>query len=155
MDRRAKSGEVLLRLRRQQEAAARDRFARARGEAGAIAARMDRLRTILGAHTAAARAALLAGAGDASVHGSHAAGVRDALAAAGGKLAEAQRAAERQREALVEALRCRKAAAGLAGRRARRAARVAARREAAESDDLHAARRARGADDGELTWPTT
>ena len=104
-ERRTFRGEVLWRLRRQREEAARQAFVAARNRAMAIAGRIDTLRAMLAEHDAAARGALPGGESALTLYRRCARDIRHQIAGQMQRLATAEAVVEQRREALIDAIK--------------------------------------------------
>ena len=141
-------GNVLLRLRRQQEQSARQDFMRARSRVAACRRRLERLRAHRAERDGEARAALLEGRTIMSLYRQWVRRVDESLKAETVRLADRARRLEQSRQALLEAAIRRKAAGCLANWAWERCAARREREESVEIEDVHAVRRA----DGQWDW---
>jgi flagellar export protein FliJ len=131
-------GEILLRLRRREESAAREAFTAAQARVGEIRSRLARVRTALSSQDAAARAALLAGRAGTQAYGRWVAELRRASSLEAAHLSAAEDDLEARREALLEAMKQRKAMDCLARSQSLREEASAARVSARTAEDEHA-----------------
>jgi len=133
-------GEVLLRLRRQRERAARVAFARARDEADAIQARIAELQAALAQYHDAARAAVMGGGRkfDVGLYRRCVGDIAAALADQRARLAAAQETQRRCRDELAEATSQYKAVKCLKEKLLSRHERQVDRSVVKERDDQHA-----------------
>lgn len=136
---------VLWRLRRQDEDSSRLEFESARSRVDAAETQVRRLRHLLEVHNAEARSAMQNDAAAMARYRASAAELAAALADTNRYLADARVELERQRAALEQAMRERKAADAVRRRSATAAAAAQQRAETHAADDLHASRLAAGA----------
>ena len=145
MSNRFKFGaEILLKLRRRREEAARRRFARSTGDVKAIARRLVRLREVLRMHNDAFRMMLPGGADAMNVrlYRQCIEDIGQAIAADSKHLAEAHEALREQRAQLLDAVAQRKALAAMKDRQMAVHAGAEQRDEMRQQDMLHAAQKA-------------
>jgi flagellar export protein FliJ len=146
-------GEILLRLRRREESAAREAFSAAQSRVAEIRSRLARVRSALSAQGAAARAALLEGRSDTEVYRRWVAELRRASSLEAAHLSAAAEELEARRGALLEAMKQRKAMDCLARSQADREEASAARGAARAAEDEHAGYLARLAGAGAAEVP--